>query len=123
MGKSGRCVRLTTLPPPCAVVTKSGNLKFLEPSGPLQACNGTDLPLPLPLLPYVTLQQASLLHFMVGHDSSVGIATCYVLDGPGIECLWGDFFRTRPDRLWGPHSLLYNGYRGFTGGKAVGSWR
>jgi len=24
---------------------KSGNLKFLEPSGHLQACNGTDLPL------------------------------------------------------------------------------
>ena len=24
-----------------AVVTKSGNLNFLEPSGPLQACNGT----------------------------------------------------------------------------------
>ena len=22
---------------------KSGNLNFLEPSGPLQACNGTDL--------------------------------------------------------------------------------
>jgi len=32
------------LPPSCAVVTKSGNLNFLEPSGPLQACNGTDLP-------------------------------------------------------------------------------
>ena len=30
-----------------AVVMKSGNLKFLEPSGPLQACNGTALPLPL----------------------------------------------------------------------------
>ena len=29
------------LPPSCAVVTKSGNLNFLEPSGPLQACNGT----------------------------------------------------------------------------------
>jgi len=29
------------LPPSCAVVTKSGSLKFLEPSGPLQACNGT----------------------------------------------------------------------------------
>ena len=42
--KGGRCVRLTTLPPSCAVVTKSGNLNFLEPSGPLQACNGTDLP-------------------------------------------------------------------------------
>jgi hypothetical protein len=32
---------LTTLPPSCAVVMKSGNLNFLEPSGPLQACNGT----------------------------------------------------------------------------------
>jgi len=42
-GKGGRCVRLTTLPPSCAVVTKSGNLNFLEPSGPPGACNGTDL--------------------------------------------------------------------------------
>jgi hypothetical protein len=33
-----------TLPPSCAVVMKSGNLNFLEPSGPLQACNGTALP-------------------------------------------------------------------------------
>ena len=32
---------LTTLPPSCAVVMKSGNLNFLEPSGPLQGCNGT----------------------------------------------------------------------------------
>ena len=31
------------LPPSCTVVTKSGNLKFPEPSGPLQACNGTAL--------------------------------------------------------------------------------
>jgi len=43
-GKSGRCVWLTTLPYPCAVVMKSGNLNFLEPSGPLQARNETDLP-------------------------------------------------------------------------------
>ena len=32
------------LPPSCAVVTKSGNLNFLELSGPVQACNGTALP-------------------------------------------------------------------------------
>ena len=44
-GKGGRRVGLTTLPPSCAVVTKSGNLNFLEPSGPFQACNGTTLPL------------------------------------------------------------------------------
>ena len=43
--KSGRYVRLTTLPPSCAVVTKSGNLNFLEPCGPLQTYNGTALPL------------------------------------------------------------------------------
>ena len=32
----------------CAVVTKSGNLNFLEPSEPIRACKGTALPLPLP---------------------------------------------------------------------------
>jgi len=31
------------LPPSCAIVTKYGNLNFLEPSGPVQACNGTGL--------------------------------------------------------------------------------
>jgi len=44
-GKGGRCVRPITLPPSCAVVTKSGSLNFLETSGPVQACNGTALPL------------------------------------------------------------------------------
>jgi len=34
------------LPPSCAVVTKFGNLNFLEPSGPVQACNGTVLHIP-----------------------------------------------------------------------------
>ena len=47
VGKGGPCVRLTNLPPSCAVVMKSGNLNFLEPSGPLQACNDTAVPLPL----------------------------------------------------------------------------
>jgi len=39
-GKSIRCLGLTTLPPSCTVVMKSGKLNFLEPSGPRQACNG-----------------------------------------------------------------------------------
>jgi len=42
--KGGRCVRLTILPPSCAVVMKSGNLNFLGTSGPVQACNGIALP-------------------------------------------------------------------------------
>ena len=32
---------------------KSGNFNFLEPSGPLQAYNGTDLPLPLYIYIYI----------------------------------------------------------------------
>jgi hypothetical protein len=43
--KGGRCVRLITLPLSCAVFMKSENVNFLEPSGPLQARNGTALPL------------------------------------------------------------------------------
>jgi hypothetical protein len=54
-------------------------------------------------------------------DSSVGIATRYGLDGPGIESKWGRVFRSRPDRPWGPLSLLYNGYRvSFPGVKRPG---
>jgi len=48
-----------------------------------------------------------------GRDSSVGIATGYGLDVPGV----GEIFHTCPDRPWGPHSLLYNGYRVFPEGK------
>ena len=40
-GKGGQGVRLTTLPPFCAVVMKSGSLNFLERSEPFQVCNGT----------------------------------------------------------------------------------
>ena len=54
-----------------------------------------------------------------GRDSSVGIATRYGLDGPGIESRWGRDF---PHPSWDPPSLLYNGYRVFPGGKAAGAW-
>ena len=54
-----------------------------------------------------------------GPGSVVGIATAYGLDGPGIESRWGEIFRTSPDRPWGPPSLLYNGYRVFSGGKVL----
>ena len=51
--------------------------------------------------------------------SSVGIATGYGLDGPGIESQGGggEIFGTCPDRPWGPPTLLNNGYRVFHGGK------
>ena len=57
----------------------------------------------------------------VGRDSSVGIETRYWLDGLGIESRrGGEIFHTRPDRPWGPPSLLYNGYRVFPGVKRPG---
>jgi hypothetical protein len=57
-----------------------------------------------------------------GSGSSIGIATDYGPDGSGIESRWGAIFRTRPDRPWGPLSLLYNWYRVFPGGEAAGAW-
>ena len=108
---------------------KSANLNFLEPSGQLQACNGTD---------YLSLQGSSgnceksvtlciltvtlcirtvMLRILIvmyvpfcGPVSSVGIATDYLLDGPGIEFLCGEIFRpsrpalgpTQPAVQWEP---------------------
>ena len=41
-----------------------------------------------------------------------------------LESRWGgEIFSTRPDRPWGPPSLLYNGYRVFPRGKAAWAWR
>ena len=51
-----------------------------------------------------------------GPGSSVGIATDYGLDGPGIESRWGEIFRPSRPAL-GPTQPLYNGYRVFPGGK------
>jgi len=50
-GKGGRCVRLTTYHLHVPIVKKSGGLKLLEPCGPVQACNETDLSLILSVSP------------------------------------------------------------------------
>jgi hypothetical protein len=55
--------------------------------------------------------------YIWSRNISVGIATRYELEGPGIESRWGEIFRTYPDRLRDPPSLLYNGYRVFPVGK------
>ena len=51
-GKGDRCLRLTTLPPLCGIVMNSGNLNFLEASGPPRPVMGL-LCLLLPFLLYV----------------------------------------------------------------------
>ena len=50
---------------------------------------------------------------MVGRDGSIGIASRHGLDGRGSNPGRGEVFCTRPDRPWGPFTLLYNGYRVF----------
>jgi hypothetical protein len=67
-GRCGWCIRLTTLPSSCAIVKKSGNLNFLEPSGPLQACNGTALPLPFTVNNYDSHQNAAGAAYDNEHD-------------------------------------------------------
>jgi hypothetical protein len=55
--------------------------------------------------------------------AGAGIATGYGLDGrclipnPGERCLSSS---ERPDRIWGPPSLLCNGF--FSAGKSAGTW-
>ena len=49
--------------------------------------------------------------------SSVGIATDYGAGRSGDRIPVGSRLSARPDRPWGPRSLLYNGHRVFPGGK------
>ena len=60
--------------------------------------------------------------------SCVGIAQSVLRLAPGWTVrgsnpgMWGETFRTPPDRFWGPPSILYNGYRDISGSKAEGTW-
>ena len=57
----------------------------------------------------------------VGRDSSVGLATRYDLDGPGIESRWGARFSAPVQTGPGAHSASYTmGTGSFLGGKAAG---
>ena len=67
-----------------------------------------------------TVLKSGSLNLLVGRVSSVGIETRYGLDVPGSNPGAGEIFRARPDRPWGPPSLLFKGYRFFPGGKRPG---
>ena len=70
----GRCVELTALPPLCLVLTP-GSLSLLEPSGPVQACNGIALPyLTLPyLISTTTLFSLCVLTYKNLHFSDLSL--------------------------------------------------
>jgi hypothetical protein len=53
-------------------------------------------------------------------QSVLRFTTGWTVRGSNPGCV--EIFRTRPDRPWGPPSLLYNGCRVFPGGKAAEAW-
>ena len=59
---------------------------------------------------------------VLGPDSSVGIATCYGLDGTEIEYWRGRDFPLPSRPALGPSQLPIRGYLLFPGGIAVGEW-
>jgi len=83
------------LPPSYAVVTKSGNLNFLEPSVPVQTCNGTALPLLYSLLglflnslikkkiKYTLVLALRLCIGRTAHRGSRGVALLFLDHGTG----------------------------------------
>ena len=73
---------------------------------------------------FVLIRNLPLVGMMnVGRDSSVGIATRYWPDGPGIKFQWRRNF-PHPSRLaLGPTQFLIEWVPGFFGGKAAGAWR
>ena len=72
----------------------SRKLRFPDFMTTAQGGNNVVSPTHRPHLPSVN---SPGIHFYCGPGSSVGIATDYGLDGPGIESWWGEIFRaSRP---------------------------
>ena len=65
------------LPPSCAFVTKSGNLNFLAPSGPVQACNGTALPFYICVYQFLHVLGDYELIIRRNNCVCVTLGTCY----------------------------------------------
>ena len=83
-----------------------------------------NLPINDHILPPPTTVISTIYILISGQDSSVGTATRYGLDGPGIESCWGrdspqpsrpDLGPTQPPIQWVPGI--------FPGGKAAEAWR
>ena len=82
-----------------------------------------------PLVIYTKIINMSVTHIIytlqltVGQDSSVGIATHYGLDGPGIDSRWGRDFPHPSRPALGPTQLPIQRVPGlFPGGKAARAW-
>jgi hypothetical protein len=64
-------------------------------------------------------------HTIRGHSESVELLKLLLRSKAVLrqETRYGFPQSLQANRPWGPPSLLYNGYRVFTGGNAAGAWR
>jgi hypothetical protein len=102
-GKEGRCVRLTSLPPCLEIIGASDSS---VPKDLSRSSYFARLP-----SRYGCFIHGKIMQFFRygGRDDSVGIATRWGLDGPGIESRWGRGF-PHPSRqaLWPTkHPILW----------------
>jgi len=77
---------------------KSGNLNFLEPSGPLQACNGTALPF-LHVMVFPTILHVRKHRFPIAHVPS-----------PQSICPLSFIFVTSSNQSHYPHGIQWADY-------------
>ena len=68
------------LPPYCAVVKKSRNLNFLDPSGPQMVCNGSALPYRIKV---TLLEPTKTKLFVISYKHKAQDAQCTNLRGEG----------------------------------------
>jgi hypothetical protein len=72
---------------------------------------------------YVCIYIYIYIYLFMDRESSVGIATGYGLDGPGIESRWGRDFPNTSKQALGPTQSPIQWESGlFPGGKAAGAW-
>ena len=69
------------------IALKSGSLNYLEPSGPVQACNGIGLPLPLPFYSLSSHSSKRILKIsptlIITREDTCGNGLLHHLEGHG----------------------------------------